>query len=175
MAVTITSTALAAAIRLGDSAEETAEVSRLLLFATETITKYAPLAPDVVQNEACVRLCAFLFDMPYAARDGAFANSMRNSGAGRMLLPYRVHRAGSTAEAVEAAQQAVGTVANPVIGVAVVAGELVVTFADGTSHKRCAPRRRERWPAGRAHTDALGMVADDGRRRRVHPCERSPD
>ena len=33
---------------------------------------------------------------------------------GRSLLPFRVHRAGSTGDAVAAAQEAVGTTGNPV-------------------------------------------------------------
>ena len=54
MAVTITVAELTAALRLNDTAEETAEVTRLL----------------------------------------AYANALRSSGAARMLLPYRIHRAG---------------------------------------------------------------------------------
>ena len=49
-------------------------------------------------------------------RGDAYANAMRNSGAARILLPYRVHRAGY-ADAVEAAQAAVGTPGNPVVGI----------------------------------------------------------
>ena len=40
MAVTITAVELAAALRLGDSAEETAEATRLLAYATEAVTKH---------------------------------------------------------------------------------------------------------------------------------------
>ena len=97
--VSLTVAQLAAALRVGDSAEETAEVMRLLAYATEAVTKHAPAAPDVVQNEAVVRLAGYLFDQPMASRASAYANAMRNSGAARMLLPYVVHGAGSVADA----------------------------------------------------------------------------
>ena len=135
MAVDLTVAALAAALRLGDSAEETAEATRLLGYATTAVETYAPAAPANVQNEAVIRLAGYLFDMPMAARGAAYANAARNSGALRMLLPWRIHRAGSTAEATAAAAAVFGSVANPVIGVTVdqSAGTLTVTFADGST------------------------------------------
>ena len=138
MAVTFTVEELAAALRLGDSAEETAEVTRLLAYATEAVTQHAPDASETAMNEAVRRLSGFLFDQPEAGRGMAYANAMRSSGAARMLLPYRIHRAGY-AGAVEAAQEAVGTTENPVTGVDIVGGELVVTFADGTSESHTPP------------------------------------
>ena len=69
----------------------------------------------------------------------SFANAGRNSGAWTILLPYRVHRAGSTGEAVAAAQEAVGTPGNPVINVAVVGADLVITFDDGTTRDEPLP------------------------------------
>ena len=103
MAVTITVAELLAALRLGDSAEETAEVTRLLAYATEAVVNHAPDAPDVAHNEAGRRLAGYLFDQPEAGRSDAYANALRNSGAARMLLPYRIHRAGYS-DAVAAAQ-----------------------------------------------------------------------
>ena len=94
MAVTLTVAELLAALRLGDSQEETAEVMRLLAYATEAVTKHAPDASETAMNEAVRRLGGYLFDMPEAGRGDAYANAMRNSGAARMLLPYRVHRLG---------------------------------------------------------------------------------
>ena len=111
MAVTFTVAELVAALRLGDSAEELAEVTRLLAYATEAVVKHAPNAPDAAHNEAARRLDGYLFDQPEAGRGDAYANSLRNSGAQRMLLPYRVHRAGYT-DAVEAAQAAIGNTDN---------------------------------------------------------------
>jgi hypothetical protein len=99
MAVTLTVAALLAALRLGTSTEETDEVERLLTYSSLAVTQHAPTAPDVAQNEAVRRLAGFLFDQPEASRGMAYANAMRASGAGRMLLPYKIHRAGY-AEAV---------------------------------------------------------------------------
>ena len=101
MAVSLTAAQLAGALRVGDSAEETAEVERLLAYSTAAITRHLGDAfsstPDVIVNEAAIRLCAHLFDQPNSTR-GGYANALRNSGAGAILLPYRVHRAGTTAE-----------------------------------------------------------------------------
>ena len=94
MAVSTTVAELRAALRLNDSAEETAEVTRLLAYATEAVTQHAPDASETAMNEAVRRLAGYLFDQPEAGRGMAYANAMRSSGAARMLLPYRVHRAG---------------------------------------------------------------------------------
>ena len=143
MAVTLTVAELAGALRLGDSTEETTEVTRLLAYATEAVNRYAPGATDAPANEATIRLAAYLFDQPNAGRGVGFANALRNSGAAAMLLPYKVVRAGSTAEAVAAAQQALGTAGNPVTNVTtdIAGATLTVHFADGTS-------RTENLPAG---------------------------
>ena len=138
MAVTLTVAELLAALRLGDSTEETAEVMRLLAYSTEAVTLHAPDASDTAQNEAVRRLAGYLFDQPEAGRGMAFANALRSSGAARMLLPYRIHRVGLS-NAVEAAQEAVGTTENPVTGVDIVGGELVVTFADGSTESHTLP------------------------------------
>ena len=105
MAVTISAAELAAALRVGSSTEETAEVTRLLAYCTEAISKnlgdaYAD-APEVIVNEAVVRLAGYQYDRPYAPRGMGYAKALVNSGAGAILLPYRVHRAGSTAEMAE--------------------------------------------------------------------------
>ena len=94
MAVTITVEELRAALRLNATAEETAEVVRLLAYSTEAVTQHAPQATDTAMNEAVRRLAGYLFDQPEAARGDAYSNALRNSGAQRMLLPYRLHRAG---------------------------------------------------------------------------------
>ena len=84
MAVTLTVAELLAALRLGDSQEETAEVMRLLAYATEAVTKHAPDASETAMNEAVRRLGGYLFDMPEAGRGDAYANAMRNSGAAEL-------------------------------------------------------------------------------------------
>lgn len=112
MAVTITVAQLASAIRVGSTAEETAEVTRLLAYATEAISNHLGDAfadtPDVVVNEAAVRLVGYLYDSPHASARDSFAFALRNSGAGRMLAPYQVHRLGTTGEAAAAAAATAG-------------------------------------------------------------------
>ena len=121
MALTLTQAELSAAVRLGDSTEENAEATRLLAYAIEAIKRHLgdayEAAPEAVVNEAAIRLAGYLFDQPNAGRGLSFANAGRNSGAWTILLPYRVHRAGTTGEAVAAAQEAVGTPDNQVVGV----------------------------------------------------------
>ena len=137
MAVTLTVTQLAAAIRAGDTTEETAELTRLLDTATEMVTQYVETAPDTIHNEAAIRVVGYLYDAPTAGRTG---NVLRLSGAAALLLPYRVHRAGlATSEAVAAAQGAIGTAGNLVVGLSVNGNELVVTFADGTTETHTLP------------------------------------
>ena len=95
MPVTLTVPELAAAMRVGDTAEETAEVTRLLGFATVAVEHHAADCPDVVHNEAAIRLASYLYDQPGTSSRANFANALRNSGAARLLLPYRVHKVGS--------------------------------------------------------------------------------
>ena len=99
MAVTLSVLELAAAIRLGNSTEETAQATRLLATATEIVTRHAPGSPDAIQNEAAIRVAGYLFDAPQAAQGAGFGDILRNSGAAALLLPYRIHRAGSTGAA----------------------------------------------------------------------------
>ena len=122
MAVTMTITELAAALRLSDSPEELAETTRLLAYASEAVVKHVSEAPDVVHNEAVRRLAGYLYDMPEAAMGDGYANAMRNSGAARSLLPYRVHRAGyasdgtTTAATPDGPSGSAGTIAWPGVG-----------------------------------------------------------
>ena len=136
MAITITVVELLAALRMGDTDEELAEATRLLGYAAEAIEKYLGAAfastPDVVVNEVTIRVAGFLFDQPFAARGDTVSNAMRSSGAARMMLPYVIHGAGVTG-ALDAAQAAVGSTGNPVVGVAVEDGNLIVTFQDGST------------------------------------------
>ena len=95
MPVNLTVAQLAAAMRVGDSAEETAEITRLLGYCSLEVERHAPTAPDVVHNEAAIRLASYLYDQPSTSSRANFANALRNSGAARMLLPFRVHKVGS--------------------------------------------------------------------------------
>ena len=95
MAVTLTSPELRAALRLGDTHDEALQAARLRTVAAELVVRHAPDAPDIIHDEAVVRLAGYWFDQPTAPRDTRYANALRNSGAAAILLPYRVHRAGA--------------------------------------------------------------------------------
>ena len=99
MAVDVTVSDVARSIRAVDSTDVTAELTDLLAYASGEVTRIAPLAPDQVHNRAATSIVGYLYDRPSAGREMAYANAIRNSGAGSMLLPYRHHRGGSTATA----------------------------------------------------------------------------
>ena len=130
MALTVSQ--LATAIRAGGSAQETGIVTRLLAVAVAQVTRYAGNAPEDVRDEAAIRIAAYLYDMPNAGRNAAYASALRNSGASALLAQYRIHRAGNVAAAAMAAA-AIGSDSNPVTGLAIASGALVVTFADGST------------------------------------------
>lgn len=138
MAVTLTVAELRSAMRLGNSVDETTEATRLLAYATEAISRHLGTAyagaPEAVVNEAAIRLGSYLFDQPSTSRGPGYSNAIRNSGAATILLPYRLHTAGSIGAATEAATEA-GSADNPVTNVSVnaAAGTLTVSFADGTT------------------------------------------
>lgn len=94
----LTVEAIAIACRIGDSTDELAEVTRLKAVAEALVDEHAPDAPTALKQESVVRLCGYWFDMPNAPRGSSYANVMRNSGAGRLLLRYKVLRARGTAE-----------------------------------------------------------------------------
>ena len=102
MAVNISVAELAAALRLGDTAEETAQVTRLLAYTTQVVSKHLGTeyasTPETIANEAAIRLAGYLFDKPYTTGGVGFADALRFSGAGAIMLPYRLHRAGTVAE-----------------------------------------------------------------------------
>ena len=128
----ITADEFRAALRVGDSPEEQAETTRIYAYAVEAVEKYAASAPEVTKSEAIVRLGSYLFDQPTSARGDAYAAAGRNSGAWSILAPYRIRRAGTIGEAVQAARES-GTKTNPVVDVKISGGQLVVSYADETS------------------------------------------
>ena len=142
MAVTITAAQLRAAARVGDSAAEVAEFDRLLPYASGAVETFLGSAfastDDAVVNEAVVRLVGYLYDQPTVSSGDRLANALRNSGAGAILLPYRVHRAGIIG-GVAVAQAAVGSDDNPVTGLSITGQILTVTFADGTTTPLALP------------------------------------
>ena len=137
MALTLTQAQLSAAIRLGDSAEENAEATRLLGYVTtEAISRntwasaYDGCARDAIVNEAAIRLCRLsLFD--HAERwPWAFLCQRREKFSGAWAILYcriRVHRAGSTNDAVAAAQEAVGIDQQPGYRTSAVVGRLILS------------------------------------------------
>ena len=102
MAVTLSIATLASALRLGNSRLEHLEAKRLLAYASEAVTRHAPDAPDVVHDEAAIRVAAYLFDQPTSPSGSGWSNSMRHSGAERLLLPYVQHGAGAVSETSDA-------------------------------------------------------------------------
>ena len=134
MVVTLTIPELLSALRMGSTPEETQEATRLLDYSTQAISDYLGSAyegtPASVVNEAAIRLSGYLFDQPYASRGTGFAASLANSGAGAILLSYRVQRAGSVAEAASLAVQS-GSIGNPVTGIGITGNDLIISFADG--------------------------------------------
>lgn len=88
MAVTVAQ--LAQAIRVGSTAQETAQVERLQTVAEQIISNYANEVPEAIEDEAVIRIVGYLYDAPTTA----YANALTNSGAASLLLPYRTIRAG---------------------------------------------------------------------------------
>lgn len=105
MAVTLDADGLAEAI----GAEATI-AGRLLPVASALVTRYAPDAPDPIQNEAVIRFAGYLAQSASASRFGAVRSlriagisldttaahgaAFRSSGAAALLSQWRVRRAG---------------------------------------------------------------------------------
>ena len=99
MALTATVADVSRSIRAVDSPDVLAELEDLLAYASAEVTRIAPSAGYKVHNRAAIAIVGYIYDRPTAGREMAYANVIRNSGAGAMLLPYRIHRGGSTATA----------------------------------------------------------------------------
>ena len=95
MAVTLTAEQLADALRIGRTVAELADARRLLTTASTIVVKYAPIAPDGLHNEACLRLATWLYDVGpgsgHMQRSTAFSRPLVSSGAASLLAPYRRH------------------------------------------------------------------------------------
>ena len=142
MPISLTVAQFIADARIGATAAELDVATRRLAYAEAAITRYLgtsyATAPDAVLNEAATRLAAYQYDTPTVAGGAGFANALRNSGVTNILLPYRIHGLGY-ADAVERANEAVGTVGNPVTGLAISGDVLTVIFADGTTQDLTLP------------------------------------
>ena len=144
MAITATVAEIAAAIRVGNSSEETAEVSRIRDYAVVAITQYLgdayADAPTEVLNMSATLLSGWLYDKPTTTGGFSFANAIKFSGAIKVLFPYKIHSVGLIGgNGVAVAQAAVGTVGNPVTDVDIIGDELVITFADGSTETHALP------------------------------------
>ncbi len=99
MAVTLNEAELAAAIN-----GKPAVASRLLPVVTELVERYAPDAPDSIQNEAAIRAAGWLADMTpnlniktgsITIRKTRFkgeSSALAHSGAAGLLSSWRVRR-----------------------------------------------------------------------------------
>ena len=90
MALTVAQ--LREAIRAGNSARETAEITRLLTFAEGFVERYAGTAPTAVRDEAAIRLAGYIFDSPAAAGMSRHSAIFLNSGAWGLLSSYKERR-----------------------------------------------------------------------------------
>ena len=155
MAVTLTVAQLALEMRVGTTEAETELVTRRLAYAEIAIARHLEgefaTTPEAVVNEAAVRLCAYLYDQPTASSGLAFGNAMRFSGAARILLPYRLHKASPTAEAVAAVNDAVGSAG----GLRQIGSE---TLTIATTYEWIATAL----PAPQTDTAGVSVIAPDG-------------
>ena len=98
----VTTVQLAAAMRLGDGTTDPPEpilgvITRLLSVAQSTVQLHASTAPDDIQDEAMIRMAAYVYDQPTSSPGQRFINAYVNSGAASLLGPWTKHR---TAQAV---------------------------------------------------------------------------
>lgn len=98
MAVSRTLAELSADLRIGDGTEPTGQVAavlgRIAAAAGAMVERFAPAAPEAIQNEAFVRLAAYLYDADPSGSGAPGPSAIRASGAAAILGPYRVKRGG---------------------------------------------------------------------------------
>ena len=103
MAVTLTATDLEAALAINATL-----AARLLAVATNLVERFAPDAPDAIQNEAAIRCAGWLVETPAGGirsettgdvRTGfdsaGSLGALRHSGAMGLLSPWKIRRAGA--------------------------------------------------------------------------------
>lgn len=132
MALTVAQ--LQAALRIDSpDAAQTALLTRFLAVAVALVQEHAPGAPEGIRDEAAARVVGYLYDAPTTGRR---ISPLQGSGAASLLLPWRVHRAGTIDDAVAAAVAGSGS---PVTGVEIDGQTLTVTFQDGTERTETLP------------------------------------
>ena len=174
MAITITIAEIAAAIRVDDSAEETAEVSRIRDYAVVAISQhlgdaYAD-APVAVVNMAATLLCGWLYDKPTTTGGFSFANAIKFSGAIRVLFPYKAHSVGLVGgRGVAAATAAgIGSTGNPVVDVDIIGDDLVITYADGSTETHALPAGGGGGGGGFTAADIMALIASHAAMPEIH-------
>ena len=139
MPVNVTVTEVLAAIKAGDSTQETAAVTRLLAVATELVNKHCPGAPQAIQDQCAILFVGYVYDAPASSPYRSdFSTAWRNSGAANLCLPWRIHSAKSVKDATTAAV-ASGSTTNPVIDLTLVGDMLTVSYANGTMAELTLP------------------------------------
>ena len=150
MAVTLTVAELSAQLRVGETEQEAALVTRILATAKGHVEQEAPHAPEWAQNEAAIRYAGWMYDRPPAPFGTAYANGLRASGALEVLTRHIVKRAISVDDAIGAIERAAGA-ENPVIRIAIAGDQLVVTYANGTEDEY-------EFPAGAVDEDEVNRL-----------------
>lgn len=131
MAVTITNSELAVAIRAAASEDDiAAPVAKVIGFlapaAAAMVLDYAPDAPDPMHNAGVIRLAGWLFDAD--PTDPAVGRALQVSGAGPLLSRWRKHRAGAIGSAASTTPQPTpGSGLPPLPG----EGSFILTVKDG--------------------------------------------
>ena len=105
MAVTLTPEDVRDA--LGFQPSQLGLAGRLLAVAAALVTRFAPTAPEAVQNEATLRCIGWLAEAPASGIRGQetgpfkweysphMTGALRTSGAMSLLSPWKVRRAGA--------------------------------------------------------------------------------
>ena len=90
MAVTLTTSELADRIRVDDAGMEPilSILAELREVGALLVDRYAPDAPDAIQNKAVVLYAGYLYDRPNSAPGAAYAVALVNSGAASLLSPW---------------------------------------------------------------------------------------
>ncbi|MCY4498408.1 MAG: hypothetical protein OXC14_14105 [Rhodospirillaceae bacterium] len=102
MAVTLTTTALAEALAINQALAD-----RLYPVAVALVERYAPDAPEAIQNEATIRCAGWLSETPSSgvrsesigdistSWSPSMTGALRSSGAMSLLSPWKQRRAGA--------------------------------------------------------------------------------
>ena len=101
MGLTVEQVAEEMRVSIDGDAELEAIVARLAGVGEELVALRAPDAPQVVKDEAVVRVAAYLFDQPQAPSASRYASAWRNSGAAALVSPWVVRRLGIVGAAEE--------------------------------------------------------------------------